>query len=122
LPPIAIHSDEVPLLPCHSVIDISDALEVHRVAGKLPALVGAVWQGSELAASGAAGVRHAGAGRATVDDRWHLGSETKAMTAALVAKGIDRDWLRFETTLGGVFGSGVHPGYTGVTLEQLLSH
>lgn len=54
-------------------------------------------------------------------DRWHLGSNTKAMTATLAAILVDEGKLRWETTIGEVF-PGARDEYRGVTLEMLLSH
>jgi len=106
-----------------NVRDISADLEPIRAKGEVPALAAAEWRGGELLAIGATGVRTEGdVARVTTDDPWHLGSDTKAMTAVLVAIWIDRGKLRFDETLGELFGTGVHPGYRAVTVEQLLQH
>lgn len=66
--------------------DLTAALEKVRAANDLPALAGAVYEGRSLIARGAVGVRKLGdATRVTIDDVWHLGSDTKAMTATLFA-------------------------------------
>src|SRR5690348_1590914 len=36
---------------------------------------------------------------ATTEDRWHIGSDTKAFTATLVARMVEAGELRFEETL-----------------------
>lgn len=103
------------------VMDLSAELEPIRVKGKLPALAAAAFRGDEVLAIGATGFRRQGHDeRVTVDDKWHLGSDTKAMTAVLVAIWIDRGKLRFDETLGEIFGSGVSAGFAPVTIEQLL--
>lgn len=105
------------------VNDLSADLEPIRAKGGVPALAAAAWRGSELLAIGATGVRkEGGPARVTTDDPWHLGSDTKAMTAVLVAISIDRGKLRFDETLGELFGDRVNPGYRAVTVEQLLQH
>jgi CubicO group peptidase (beta-lactamase class C family) len=59
----------------------------------------------------------------TVGDAWHLGSDTKAMTATLVGLYVDRGKLRFENTVGDLFrGELLDPGWTSVRVEQLLQH
>ena len=61
----------------------------------------------------------------TPDDPWHLGSCTKAMTATLCARLVERGKLRWTSTLAEVFPEGrdrMDPGWRGVTLRQLLAH
>jgi CubicO group peptidase (beta-lactamase class C family) len=60
-------------------------LEPIRSKYKLPALAGAIVTSRGLTAIGVTGVRKTGTDVAvTVDDTWHLGSDTKAMTAVLI--------------------------------------
>jgi CubicO group peptidase (beta-lactamase class C family) len=57
-----------------------------------------------IVASGVDGVRRQGLPeKATLDDRWHLGSCTKAMTATLVALLVESARMRWETTVGEAF-------------------
>jgi CubicO group peptidase (beta-lactamase class C family) len=45
------------------------------------------------------------------------------MTATLIALYVDRGAIRFEDTIGNIFaGEEIHPGYAGVSIEQLLQH
>ena len=58
-------------------------------------------------------------------DLWHIGSLTKSMTATLAARLVQDGRLRWDSTVGEVLMPsipGIHPGYRGVTLEQLLAH
>src|SRR5262245_17341245 len=86
----------------------------------------AVLRGERIIAQGAAGVRKRGtAERITLDDRFHLGSCTKAMTATLVAMLVEEGKLNWTTTLGEVFAGTVkpmHPAWEKVTLRQVLAH
>ena len=67
--------------------DISAFLEPLRAKFDLPALAVAVLKTGKLEAIGAVGVRKFGANApVTLDDRFHLGSCTKAITATLIAK------------------------------------
>ena len=72
------------------------------------------------------GVRKSGTDvRATVDDQWHLGSDTKAMTAALIGLLVERGRLRWDTTIEDVFpdlASASSSPLKKATVQQLLSH
>jgi CubicO group peptidase (beta-lactamase class C family) len=89
-------------------------------------MAAAVLRGDRIIAQGAAGVRKRGsAERITLDDRFHLGSCTKAMTATLVAILVEEGKLNWTTTLGELFADAVkpmHPAWEKVTLRQLLAH
>ncbi|MCL4197114.1 MAG: beta-lactamase family protein [Phycisphaerales bacterium] len=109
--------------------DLSDSIERVRVAHDVPALAVAAVRGGEIAAQGAAGVRRAGRGeRVTIDDRWHIGSCAKSMTATLAARLVEAGAIRWETTIGESLGAveslrdRLRPAYDAVTLRQLLSH
>lgn len=77
-------------------------------------------------AIGADGVREAGReGAITPQDRMHLGSCTKAFTATLAAVLVSDGKLRWDSTVGEVFGVSVarmDEAWKPVTLEQLLRH
>lgn len=104
--------------------DLTATLEPVRARAELPALAAAVWRGKALIALGATGVRRRGDETPITEaDRWHLGSDTKAMTATLIGIHVDRGRIRFEDTIGELFaGETIDPGYRDVTLEQLLQH
>src|SRR5689334_17543645 len=89
-------------------------------------VVAAVLRGERIIAQGVAGVRKRGtAERITLDDRFHLGSCTKAMTATLVAMLVEEGKLNWTTTLGELFADTVkpmHPAWEKVTLRQVLAH
>lgn len=97
-------------------------LEKHH----LPALAGALVTGDGAVRIGVVGVRKAGTTvAATPDDLWHLGSDTKAMTAAVVARLVEQGSLAWDTTLADVFpdiAAGFDPAFRSVTIRQLLSH
>jgi CubicO group peptidase (beta-lactamase class C family) len=83
--------------------------------------------GTSLAhADAAVGARAAGHPDAvTIDDRWHIGSDTKAFTATMIARLVERGVMRFEDTLGDSFpalASDMDPAYRSITVTQLLSH
>jgi CubicO group peptidase (beta-lactamase class C family) len=92
----------------------------------LPALAAAVVKDGKIIAAGAVGVRVYGTDLGvTINDRFHLGSDTKAMTATLAGMLVDEGKLRWDSTIGEVLGAdvpGINPKLAAVTLEQLLSH
>ena len=71
----------------------------------------------------AEGVRRRGGPEpVTTNDLWHIGSNTKAMTAALYGRLVDRALASWDTPLAQLFPSiTVHPGWQGATARQLLS-
>src|SRR3954454_6580386 len=85
-----------------------------------------VRRGNCIVAQGVAGVRKKGAvDRIALDDRFHLGSCAKAMTATLTAILVEEGRLSWTTTLGEIFANTVkdiHPVWLKVTLPQLLAH
>lgn len=105
---------------------LRSVLERIREKHNLPALAGAIVEGNQLVASGAVGVRKVGdATLVTVQDQFHLGSCTKAMTSTLIATLVEQGKLRWNTTIDEIFpelAGRMHADYRGVTLEQLLMH
>lgn len=70
----------------------------------LPALAAAIVTSKGLSAVGAVGVRRYGTNTpVTFDDQFHLGSDTKAMTATLLARLVEEGKLSWTTTLEQVF-------------------
>jgi CubicO group peptidase (beta-lactamase class C family) len=104
--------------------DVSSSLEPFRADGGLPGMAGAVVRGDELVALGATGVRKQGDPTPVgLEDTWHLGSDTKAMTATLVGLAVEEGKLTFDTKLPDVFtGATLDPGWANVTIEDLLRH
>jgi len=92
----------------------------------LPALAAAIVRQGRVIAAGAVGTRRAGADiPVTIQDRFHIGSDTKAMTSLIAAMLVEEGRLRWVSTPGEVFSdlaAGMDRGLRDVTLEQLLSH
>ena len=105
---------------------IGDLLKRVSQQSDVPAIAGAIVTSEGLAAFGVTGVRKRGTETpAMPNDLWHLGSNTKAMTATLVARLIEQDKLKWDTTLADVFSDSsfkIHPDLRGVTVLHLLSH
>lgn len=92
----------------------------------VPALGGAIVTSKGLDAIGVVGVRKAGTEiAATADDKWHLGSDTKAMTALLIAALMEQGRLKWETTIEKAFPDlavSMSPAFKKINLLELLSH
>jgi len=61
----------------------------------------------------------------TSEDLWHIGSNTKAMTATLAARLVEAGRLRWDIPLEEALSDTdivLHPDYATVTLEDLLTH
>jgi CubicO group peptidase (beta-lactamase class C family) len=106
--------------------DVSGLLAPVVEKREVPGMAAAVVRNGEVVAVGAAGVRTRGkAEKVAVGDRFHIGSDTKAMTAMLCGVLVDEGKLKWGQTLGETFpelkGS-MHPQFQGVTLEQLLTN
>lgn len=74
---------------------------------------------------GVAGIVMQGEEGVTLDPtyRWHIGSNTKALTAALYARLVDQRRCRWRASIPALFPSlPVHPGWTDRRVEDLLSH
>jgi len=106
--------------------DLNSILEPIRQKNDLPALVGAIVTSKFLTAVGAVGVRKYGTNSpVTIYDQFHLRSDTKAMTATIIAMMVETRRLDWKTTLAAALpelASKMNPAYRQVTLEQLLSH
>jgi CubicO group peptidase (beta-lactamase class C family) len=105
---------------------ISQMLETIRVKHQFPALAAVVVVDGEIVATNAVGFRkHGSTEAATVQDKFHIGSVTKSMTATIAAMLVEQGKICWTSTIGESFpdyGNQIHPDYRDVTLEQLLRH
>jgi CubicO group peptidase (beta-lactamase class C family) len=108
------------------VRDLNSLLQPILDKHKIPALAAAFVKHDKTVGVGAVGVRRRGYKEpVTVDDKFHIGSCTKAMTATLCALLVQQGKLKWESTVSEVFSDQadkIHADLRGVTLEQLLSH
>jgi CubicO group peptidase (beta-lactamase class C family) len=106
--------------------NVARLLESIRAKYKLPSLAVAVVFDGKIVATNAVGVRKQGNSQPVqVDDRYHLGSITKSMTATVAAMQVEQGKISWSTTVAEMFPDlkgRMHSNYLGVTLEQLLSH
>ncbi|MBS0560075.1 MAG: beta-lactamase family protein [Proteobacteria bacterium] len=103
-----------------------DAMLRPYLARGLPAIAAAVAKDGAVTAAGAVGTRRAGAEiPVTPDDRFHIGSDTKAMTSLLAGMFVEQGKLRWDGTVGESFpelAPQMDAGFRRATLTQLLSH
>lgn len=101
-------------------------LNAARDKHKLPAVAALVQIDGTIEAEAAIGLRAVGHPEApTTEDRWHIGSDTKAFTATLIARLVEQNAMRFDDTLAESlpsFAKTMHPAYRDITIAQLLSH
>jgi CubicO group peptidase (beta-lactamase class C family) len=106
-------------------LDVAALLEPIRATSDVPALGALMLSRDGEIALGATGVRRRGdLTPVTALDRWHLGSDTKAMTAVLLARLVERGLLEFDTPLGQLLpaGEAMDAAYAAMPLSQLLTH
>ncbi len=89
-----------------------------------PALAAGIIRRDGLGWNGVRGVRRSGEpGPATSDERWHIGSNTKAMTAAVFARLVEQGRARWALPLAEAFpGVTLDPAWSGTTLDDVMHH
>ena len=90
----------------------------------LPAIAYAVVENDSIIASDYKGIRFIGTDKEiTQNDKFHVGSCTKSMTATLIAILVQEGKLSWETKIGDVFTEiQINEQYKNVSITQLLSH
>ena len=113
---------EPPLVPENISPSLDQALTEHGLIG----VAAGVTSTRGILALGASGVRRRGtATEVGLDDRWHLGSLGKAMTATVAADVIEGSSLEWQTPVESVFSSfasQIDSSLRSVSLRELLSH
>ncbi|GAB4451735.1 MAG: serine hydrolase domain-containing protein [Armatimonadaceae bacterium] len=108
-----------------SEASVARSVSESRVRKSMPALAAAAVNAQGISRA-VTGVRLQGTNQnVQINDRFHIGSNTKAFTATLLAVYVEEGRLAWNTRLLDVFPeltNQVHPAYRNVTLEQLLSH
>jgi CubicO group peptidase (beta-lactamase class C family) len=106
--------------------DLAPLLEPIMERMQVPGLAAAIVDREGLVAIGAVGRRRSDdPAPLRTDDRFHLGSDTKAMTAYVVGRLVDRGALAWDDTLGSIHADAetwMHEQYRTVTVDELLVH
>jgi CubicO group peptidase (beta-lactamase class C family) len=102
---------------------LSPEVEQVRAAHGVPAMGAAVVRGG-VATTAVAGVRRVGSTELVREtDAFHLGSDTKAITASVVARLVQRGLLHWGETLSEALpGMSLEAGFREVTLEMVMRH
>lgn len=104
---------------------LEQELEEIRTKHGLPGLAAAVVRGGQVVSSAVAGSRRMSTGdRLRIEDRFHIASCTKSMTATLAAIVVKEGRLQWTSRLADILPElrGARREYQGATLEQLLAH
>lgn len=105
---------------------LGQLVEWTRATHGLPAMAAVVVRDGQLVEIAAEGLRSsAGNQSVTSDDKWHLGSLSKAFTASLAGVLVEQFVVSWDTTPLDVWpelDADIHPSLRGITLRQLLSH
>jgi len=104
--------------------DLADLLETVRERHGLPALAAAVVRGDDLVERAAVGRRRADEETpVTLDDRFHVGSVTKSMTATVVGRLVEQGRLDWDRPLSRCLPDvPMGDAYREVTVADLLRH
>lgn len=123
---VACGGDDAPPSPDAGTVELHAALETIRATHQIPALTAALASPDGVLEIAAVGTRHRDTTvPVTVDDQWHLGSCTKAMTATLVAMAVEEGRLSWTTTLAQALPAlapRMDAAYRDVPIEWLLAH
>ena len=105
---------------------LEQTLAAARDKDHLPAVAALIQIDGKIEAQAALGVRALGHPEpVTVDDRWHIGSDTKAFTSTMIARLVEQGVMGFDDTLAAsfpAFAKDMDPAYRSITVTQLLSH
>jgi CubicO group peptidase (beta-lactamase class C family) len=94
-----------------------------RKENKLVGLAALVTVDGQVEAAAVEGERKSGSGvPATIEDRWHVGGISKAITATMIARLVEAGQMDWSDTVGEIFHeASVHEDWRAVTLKQLLT-
>ena len=105
---------------------LATILEPIRMKYHLPALAGAIFTGDGVLEMAAVGVRKAGTDiPVTTNDLWHLGSDTKVMTAMLAGTFVAEKKLSWDDKVISYFpelAQRIPPAMREITIRQVLWH
>lgn len=106
--------------------DVTAELASIREKWKLPAIAAAAYKDGKLVAVGATGLRRIGGTQSVkIEDKWHIGSCTKSMTASVAAILVQRGPLKWDQTVGESLEKecpDMDAAWKDVSLVQLFGH
>ena len=100
----------------------SDVIETVQIDAGLPGVGGVVLKDSEIIAQAFAGEKQL---KSEIpiesDERWHIGSVTKSMTATMIARLVEKETLNWDDKVKDILGSKkIHAQWHDVTFRCLL--
>jgi CubicO group peptidase (beta-lactamase class C family) len=103
---------------------LAELIDAVRKDTGVPGIAAATIGGGKLTDAAASGVRAVGKSDAvTLNDRWHVGSVAKSMTATMIGALVESGALSWDQTIGDVLDNvDTHDSYRDVTILQLLQH
>ena len=114
------------IAPVTDLNALKSRLDAMTAKGSVPAMAAAVVKAEGILFSAASGVRRKSASDpVSVHDAWHIGSDTKAMTAALYARLVDQKRAKWGATMLDLLptlAGAMDPAWRSVTIEQLMPH
>jgi CubicO group peptidase (beta-lactamase class C family) len=112
-------------ITAHPDADLTSRAETVRQETGAPAVAIATLESGELRVGVSGSRERGGEVPVTIADLWHIGSDTKSMTATLVARLVERGVIGWNDTvadhLGDVVGR-INPAYLDMTFLHLLGH
>ena len=109
-----------------SVANLSALVDSIRQVRDVPALGAAIVSREGLVGIGVGGSRRISGGLpVTINDKWHIGSDTKAITGMLAGIAVDAGVLSWDRTVEQAFpdlAATTRAEYKTVTLRELMSH
>lgn len=97
----------------------------HTGTKNIPGMIAVLSEKKIIKQMAFTGVRRVGSKSLIVEnDKFHLGSNTKAMTAALIAKLVDEGVLRWDMTLAEIFVdfTSMNEVYKKIRIDEILAH
>jgi len=104
---------------------LNELVNTAQVDNNLVGFGAVVLQDNKIIASAVKGERELrGKVAITIEDKWHIGSISKSITATMLAKLVEEEKLAWDDTLKDLFPDfdGLHESWDQVTLHQLLTH
>jgi CubicO group peptidase (beta-lactamase class C family) len=103
---------------------LENYLDSLRETYVIPAISAAIFQHGKMLEHAVSGIRKVGSPELiTKEDKFHLGSCTKSMTATLAATFVDDGVLKWKSKIAEFFPDlEIHPDLKDATFEMLLSH
>ena len=104
--------------------DLAGMLEEIRSRTGIPAIGAAIIEDGRVVDQAVIGVRQAGTDKVvSVDDRFHIGSIGKSITATMIGRLVEKGVVDWGTKIADVLGDmEMRPEYRDVTLAQLVQH